>query len=139
MKLLQIPPALIDQVWPSVEPFLSRAISYCRGTHVISTTHDRAKSGSAQLWVAVEDKKPHTIRAAAITNLSQFPSGSRALTIELLGGEKFDVFVDLRDELEAWALQNGCNLIFIWARKGWAKKLPDYSLTHYLMTKELRA
>jgi hypothetical protein len=46
-------------------------------------------------------------------------------------------FFDLKGEFEEWAKLEGCKDIRLWARKGWAPKLPDFTLTHYILKKEL--
>jgi hypothetical protein len=39
------------------------------------------------------------------------------------------------DELERYATAQGCNGMRIYGRKGWARKLPDYKMTHVLLEK----
>ncbi len=137
MKLLQIPPDITDQVWGAVAPFLERAVTYSRGTNSVESARDRARSGHAQLWAIIEDEKPHKVVAAGLTSLTDYPTGKRAMLIELLGGDSMKLWADLKPELEIWAKQNGCSVVFCWARKGWVKKLSDMRVTHYVMTKEI--
>lgn len=137
MKLLQIPPEITDKVWGAVEPYLCKAIEYSRGTHSVASAKERVKANAAQLWVIIEPVKPHTIVAAGITSITEYPNGKRAVMIELLGGRNMADWFDLKSDIEAWATQNGCEMAFMWARKGWAKHLPDFHLTHYILAKEL--
>jgi hypothetical protein len=139
MKLLQIPPdaSIVDKVWPAVIPFLSKAVEYSRGTHSVERSRERIKENSAQLWVIIEDTKPHTVVAAGLTSITEYPNGKKALMLELLGGKDMKAWFDLKSDIEAWAAKNGCTLSFAWARKGWAKHLPDYKLSHYLLAKEI--
>ncbi len=141
MKLLQIPPDITDQVWGAVEPFLKRAALYSGGTSDPSADRERIKNNFAQLWVIVEDESPHKIVAAGLTSITEYPNGTRALMIELLSGEEhsMNLWAGLKAILEEWALQNGCFKSCCWARKGWAKRLPDYRLTHYILEKTLAA
>lgn len=140
MKLLQIPhdAVVIDKVWPVVAPFLSKAAEHSRGTHSVECDRQRVKANAAQLWVIVLDEKPHTVVAAGITSITEYPNGKRAVMIESLGGENMADWFSLKDEIEQWALQNGCDLAFCWARRAWAKRLPDYHLSCYILAKELR-
>lgn len=139
MKLLQIPPAITDKVWSAVEPYLAKAVKHSNGTHSVNGAKSRVKSNAAQLWVIVEDEKPHRIVAAGITSIREYDdTNKRALMIELLGGERMSDWFELKNNIETWAAENGCTIAFCWARKGWAKHLPDFHLTHYVMTKELR-
>jgi hypothetical protein len=137
MKLLQIPPDITDQVWGAVAPFLERAVAHSRGTNSVDSARARTKTGHAQLWAIIEDEKPHKVVAAGLTSLVDYPTGKRAMLIELLGGESMQMWADLKPDLEKWAKQNGCALVFCWARKGWLRKLTDMRVTHYVMTKEI--
>ena len=137
MKLLQIPPDIIDRVWSAVAPLLERAIAYSKDTSSLESVKERSKNSTAQLWAVIEDEKPHTIVAACLTSINVYPTGKRALLIELLGGDNMKVWSDLRKEIEQWAKTEGCSLVFCWCRKGLVSKLPDMRLTHYVMTKEI--
>lgn len=101
------------------------------------STRKAIEDKSAQLWVIVEDEKPHHIRAAGTTSLMTFRNGTSAAVIELLGGEDMKEWFSLKSEIENWAKAEGCKTIFCWARKGWTKHLPDYQLTHYVLSKEI--
>ena len=138
MKLLQIPPEVTDQVWGAVMPYLAQAVEYSRGTNSLESAKTRAKSGQAQLWAIIEDEKPHKVMAAGLTSLTDYPTGKRAMLVELLGGNGMNLWFDLRHELEDWAKKNGCSVCFWWARKGWLRKMPDdYRVTHFVMSKTL--
>ncbi len=137
MKLLQIPTNVTDQVWGAVEPFLARAVEFSRGTHTVEAAREKVRRNAAQLWVVIEDEKPHKIRAAGITSIVDYPSGMRAVKIELLAGDDMKTWFELKNEIEEWAKQNGCSTCLFWARKGWAKWLPDFQISHYVMVKSL--
>lgn len=137
MKLIQIPPDITDKVWPVVEPYLKKAIEFSHGTHSLESSRERVKSNAAQLWAIIEDEKPHKVVAAGLTSVTQYPTGKRAVMIELLGGERMSDWFALKKDVELWAAQNDCHLVYCWARKGWAKHLPDYHLSHYVLSKEL--
>ncbi len=139
MKLLQIPPDITDQVWGTIVPMLEPSLERSRGTETPQTLLARIKTNHAQLWAVVEDQKPHTIRAAITTSLIDYPSGKRALMIEHLGGVNMEAWRDLKSEIEAWSVANGCSMSFCWIRKGLIKHLPDYKLSHYVVMKDLAA
>jgi len=54
-----------------------------------------------------------------------------------LGGDNMNQWFDLRDRFEDWARKEGCDQVRIFARKGWARKLPDYKIQAYVMSKQL--
>ncbi len=139
MKLLQIPPDVTDQVWAAVEPYLVRAVSYSRGTHSVENAKARSKSGAAQLWVVIEDEKPHKIVAAGLTSVNDYPTGKRALMIELLGGDSMQTWFNFKTDLEKFGAANGCHLCFFLASKGWVRHLKDYQISHLILHKELAA
>src|SRR5258708_6763237 len=126
MKLLQIPPEVTDQVWGAVEPYLRRAVEFSHGTHSVESARLRAKTNHAQPLAIIEDENPHTVVAAGLTSIVDYPTGARALMIELLGGENMKIWLDLKSDLEDWARQNACTLSYCWARKGWVRHLKDY-------------
>lgn len=144
MHLVQIPPDAVingesplQTMWPMITPFLQRAIDYSHDMTTLEETWENLTSKRHQLWVVIgEDKK---ITAAAVTMLQKYPTGLMQATISMLGGEDghLNQLLELRAELEAWAKTEGCNRVRFFARKGWAKKLPDYKLASYVMSKDL--
>lgn len=137
MKLAQVPPDLIEPLWPMIGPLLQKAVEFSDGTVSFEGAVKDIMLKRQQLWVAGEDGEP--IAAVAVTKLQQLESGVRRASITLLGGEDESLggLLDLRKELEEWAKVEGCNQFRVYGRRGWARKLPDYDLKICVLTKEL--
>lgn len=144
MHLIQIPPdAVINgesplkTMWPMIAPLLQKAVDHSEGMTTIEETATELVAKNKQLWVIVEEDKH--ITAVAVTMLQKFRSGLALASIILLGGESGNLkdILDLRTEFEVWAKTEGCNRVRFYARKGWAKYLPDYKLASYVMSKEI--
>jgi len=138
MHLIQVPKEAVAALWPRVEEYLARAIERTCGTHTVETTRAQLVDGDRQLWIVVGETASREVSAACVTSLQKFPSGMLGLQIELLGGANMKNWFTLKELLEDWAKKEGCSAAFLWARKGWAKHLRDYRVTHYLMYKELK-
>jgi hypothetical protein len=144
MHLVQIPPdkvingeSPLETMWPLIVPFLQKAIDHSHDMATIEETWDDLMTKRHQLWVVIDDNKK--INTAAVTMLQKYKTGLVQATIAMLGGESGNLkdILELRSELEAWAKTEGCNRIRFFARKGWAKYLPDYKLASYVMSKDI--
>lgn len=137
MKLAQIPQTHVMQVWPLAADMLARAVEYSNGISLDEEGQLVAK-GLKQLWMVIDDEaQPHKAVAAGITSIKQHGDGTKTANIELFGGENMKAWFALKGDFESWAHDEGCTDIRLYARKGWAKHLPDYALTHYMMRKAL--
>lgn len=144
MHLIQIPPDAVingespmQAMWPMIEPLLQKAVEFSDGKTTLRETAADLMAKRKQLWVVVnEDKK---IVSAAVSMLQKFESGLVLATIVLLGGESGNLsdILELRSEFEVWAKTEGCSRVDMFSRKGWPKKLPDYKLVAYVMSKDL--
>ena len=86
---------------------------------------DACERDEAQLW--------NLGKFWAVTQVRELKSG-RALNIVACAGEYDD---RLRREAEQWARNVGCQKVYFYGRKGWAKRLPDYRLEQIVMSKEI--
>ena len=55
----------------------------------------------------------------------------------MIGGDNMKSWFSLKDQIEAWAKAEGCNEVRLFARKGWARELPDYTIRAYVMVKKI--
>lgn len=90
-------------------------------------------SGKWQMWLINADK----IKAVMATELHIQNSGRKACSVHFMTGEDSMEWVHLTGKLEEWATFQGCEVLDMIARKGWAKRLPDYRMTHVFLEKEL--
>lgn len=144
MHLIQIPPDAVingesplQTMWPMIAPLLERAIDHSDDTETLAETYAALIAKQKQLWVVVGDDKKVT--GAAVTMLQTFKTGLVMASITLLGGESGNLkdILGFRGELETWAKTEGCNRVRFYARKGWAKYLPDYRLAKYVLSKNI--
>lgn len=144
MHLVQVPPdAVINgesplkAMWPLIEPLLQKAIAHSDGIETIEGTVRDLMAKNRQLWVVIGEDK--SITAVGVTKLQKYDSGIKEAAITLLAGDdgKLNDLLDLRSELESWAKIEGCNRFRVYGRKGWAKRMPDYKLASYVLSKDL--
>lgn len=89
--------------------------------------------GDWQLWVVWDG----TVRAIVITELYKDVSGMKCCMIRVCTGNGAKDWSHLIGFIEDWARGQGCERLDMLARKGWAKRLPDYHLTHIMLEKVL--
>lgn len=73
----------------------------------------------------------------ALCSIRDFPKGK---TLEVVAAISRDGNADFQDTIktiEEYAVSLQCKHIFIDGRKGWAKALPDYTLSSIILTKQL--
>ncbi len=85
------------------------------------------------LWVVWDG----TVRGIVGTEIHTVPSGKHICSIRFCTGRGAKDWTHLLSEIEAWARDNDCARIDMLARKGWAKHLPEYRLTHVQLEKDL--
>jgi hypothetical protein len=139
MHLVQIPPHAIAKLWPLAAPMLARAIDYTGGAASLGSELAAVCAEKKQLWMVVDPDGAvqNQAVAAGVTSLQVNADGSKTANIELFGGDNMKAWFALKDRFEDWARGEGCRDVRLWARKGWAKHLPDFKLTHYILRKTL--
>ncbi len=136
MPIFMTPPENVEQLWPVAAPMLARAIEYTDGETSIPRVAHEVASLSKQLWFVVPRNGGPPI-ASGVTSLKKKDDGTIIAEIELFSGDNMDTWFDQKEVFEQWARDEGCKKIRIISRRGWAKPLKDYKITHYIMVKEL--
>src|SRR5437868_6966300 len=139
MHLIQIPAEAIEGLWPLAARMIAPALAYGHGATSLELEREQLLARRKQLWMVVigePDANPKAV-AAGIISLQKNADGSVTANIEYFGGENMKAWFSLKDEFEDWAREEGCRDVRLWARKGWARHLPDFKITHYIMRKEL--
>lgn len=77
------------------------------------------------------------VRAVLATELYHDVGGEKRCRIPFCTGHGARQWVGLLSRIEDWARSEGCQRLDMIARKGWAKHLPDYKMTHVLLEKAL--
>lgn len=124
--LCQIPIENVLEVWPLADEFIKAGCAHSElepGQLLADTL-----SGNTQLWFAWSDH----LEAAAITRVDV----PRCILM-VCAGKGMDNWLGLLDGIEQWAALNKCTSMRIYGRKGWARKLPDYRITRFVLDKDL--
>ncbi len=89
------------------------------------------ESGHRQLWVSEQDGN---IWAIAITAIEESPH-LKELVISGCAGE--GDWSEMIKTIEDFGRQSGCQLVSVYGRPGWERKLPDYKKTRVVLEKTL--
>ena len=98
---------------------------------------ERFATGAWHLWIVWEGGEAGSVRAVIGTELYRDVSGMKCCTIRFATGHGASRWTHLLGRIEDWARQEGCVKLDMIARKGWAKHLPEYALTHVFLEKDL--
>jgi len=136
VQLVMIPKEHVGRVLPMILSKLEDVAERSRGRMSVPAMMDQFATGQWQLWIIWDDVAQGP-KAVFGTEIYRELSDLWICGVRFLTGEDSGRWLYLVDQLEAWARANGCSRLDIVARKGWAKKLPDYKLTHVLLEKDL--
>ena len=129
-----VPREALRAVWPHVNRRIMSVVEGSRGELTIESVLRRLASNQWQLWVVSEG--PHVV-GIVITEIGVTDSGMRICNVKSCVGEDATQWLHLLSDIEGWAKANGCVRISTWARKGWAKRLKHYNLTHVMLERDL--
>ena len=132
MKLLCVAPELVRQALPLADRYIRTAIE----SVAISEPEDAFANvieGRALLWMVVDGEK---IVGAVVTELQVF-KGRKTCVIIAYGSDDHTGCGHLITNLEAFARAEKCAAIRLNGRKGWMRRLPDYSVKAVIMEKAL--
>ncbi|CAN0493160.1 unnamed protein product, partial [Phaeothamnion confervicola] len=74
--------------------------------------------------------------ASVLTEIIQYPQRRVARIVGCVGEHRAK-WVHLISEIQDWSRSQGCVAMEIVARKGWAKALPDFQMTHVILESDL--
>lgn len=131
--LVQIAPEHLQQVLPMVFQKLVEVATRSRGNLSAHGMINQFASGNWQLWIIWDG----TVKAVMGTEVYTNVAGNKVCAVRFLTGEDSGQWLGLLDDLENWARFNDCVKLDLVARKGWARKLQDYKLTHVLLEKDI--
>lgn len=136
LSIIQIPPSDLSSVWHLCTEMLQGCCERSSGDFTLGNVSELIESGAWQLWF-VWGKDSKTPQAIATTEIHAMPSGQRVANVVFCTGVRRHEWMHLIDDLEAWAGEQGCQKFRMWARKGWARNLPDYKITHVMLEREV--
>lgn len=133
MALQKVPVEHVAAVLPHVIGRLGAICDRSGERYTVASLVQLIMGGEFQLWIIGDDQ----VRAVVLTELFFAPSGKKVASIRAATGDAAEGWMHLIAELEQWAKAEGCHVIEAVARKGWARRLTDYKMTHVILEKEL--
>jgi hypothetical protein len=131
-KIRQIPVGFIDE---TVLGMVEEVVDKSGGRFTAESIVHAINEDQMQLWVVYRGYE--TARAIVGTSLQQELSGDSTAMVHFVWGKGMDEWKHLLDEIREWGRFHGCNRLAMWARKGFAKKLPELAMTHVLLEENL--
>lgn len=126
----------LEQVWPFVVGLVDGLPEDSGGSYSVDGIVDRLLDGTWQLWIVTRGTLDTT---TAIVGTEVFTSmaGQKVCALHFCKGENAKQWTHLLDVIETAAKSIGCVKIEMTARKGWARRLRDYRMTHVVLEKAL--
>lgn len=107
--------------------WIEAALDHDIGTHDIDDVWNAIEAGAAQLWP--------TPNAVMVTAIEEYPR-KKMLRGWLAGGSLREI-INAEPDIRAWAERQGCNLVLIAGRRGWARVFPGYREVHTTIVRSL--
>jgi len=127
---------MLEKVWPYVVGLVEGLPEDSGGSFTVDGIVDRLLDGTWQLWVVTQGSLEST---AAIVGTEVFTSmaGNKVCTLHFCKGSHAKQWTPLLKVIEDAARAIGCDKIEMTARKGWARRLPEYRMTHVILERPL--
>ena len=116
-----------------VQGLLESVVERSNGRYSVPGMLQRFATKDWILWIVWDG----SVRAVLATELYHDISGMLCCTIRFATGKGAAGWTHLLSEIEDWARANGCQRLDMLARKGWAKHLPEYTMSHIMLEKDL--
>lgn len=134
MQLERVTPDNFSEMWPQIEPMLANACERSRGRFSVNSSLELMTRCVWQFWVG---RDAETVLVFAATEIITFPTGLMVGNIIITTGRNRRAWKHLIDDLAVWFREQGCTEQQTLARKGWAKELPAFTLTHVLLERAI--
>lgn len=132
--LLRVDPKDLSIISEAVLPMIESVVARSRGRWTLIAVLRAIYEGQWDLWAVWDGQSiPMIVGTEIYTDLND----KRYLAIRFATGAGAKQYVRLIGTIEEYARSNGCAGVDGWMRKGWAKQLPDYHLSHILLSKDL--
>ena len=131
--LVAVPPAHLRQLWPVLAPLFMQVLSRPGSGWTMEAMVEAIASEQWQLWMVWSDG----VKALCATELQTREDATKVCRILWCVGEDAKAFVPILRPIERWARSEGCTGMVAVTRKGWAKHLPDYKMSHVILEKAL--
>ena len=119
-----VPPALVTSVLPNVRDYLHEAYRKSGNNYAENIIVNEIKNNRMALWVAYR-KGNREFDAAMTTRIYQ-NEDHKVCQIIALGGRGVKNWIKYMDQIERYALWEGCDTVRIEGREGWSRLLPSF-------------
>lgn len=133
-RIAAVPPDQLSDVFPHVRDMLESVVDRSEGRYSLQAILKRLLAKEWILWVIGDGS---TVRGLVITELYLDVSGMRCCMVRVATGSGAKELMPLLGVIEDWARADGCVKLDMMARKGWARHLKDYRMTHVVLEKTL--
>lgn len=128
-----VPPKYVEEVWPLVQGYLSKAVRFQKDTFNIEAVKEMLDREQIILWVMLDENTGNPV-AAATTRVVEYPV-CRSMAIDWIGGKRMKEWLPKFSEtLDKYAKDNGCKYIEGWGRPGWIKALKPFGYRQWSPT-----
>lgn len=137
MRLILVPPIDLPDTLSIFYPKIEAATHYSVGKYKGGDIVRFLVSGAMQLWAACDEDK---VMAIAITEMVVYPQ-RKICRFLCATGEHMQEWFNFIDDMETWAVANGCDGFQAECRPGWEKflKPKGYAKSHIIVNKEIGA
>lgn len=122
-----IPKQNVNAIWRFAEPFVKRALDHTFGEIDAEAIRLFCGDGEMQLWMIVNGSR---VVGATTTQLILYPC-QKVCRIVTVAGTEFDEWKAASHAvIEAWAMDNACDSMETYIRKGFVTKLKELGYAH---------
>lgn len=132
-RVHRVPLAELERAWPLVEAMIADACAR-DGLYGAGDVLEWLRGDKMQLWLAGSTERG--VEAAAISEMLQHRA-AKTFSVFIVTGADIDRWLPHLGRMEAWAKEMGCSRAIQHARRGYARKLKDYRMTHVVLEKQL--
>lgn len=132
-----VPKEELEMLWPHARPYVENVLMRGFEEYSIEDVYTKLLEGNMQLWIFLDEK--HEIGGCLITRVVMYPQ-MRVCEIVFGSFDDLDKYVHFYEVIEEWARENEVDVMRIYGRRGWTKKLAPfgYKQTSILYTRDLR-
>ena len=141
MKISSVALEDIEGLLPHIDHLILRGCDHSFGEVTQQELIDDLFDCKMQLWVVYDEGRDidnGRIRGIVVTRIGQATSGISIGEVAIMAGDGIAEWVHLVTQLEDWARAHGCSKIQAITRKGLVRYLSDWTLTSYIVEKDLR-
>lgn len=109
---------MLETVWPDALELLSRIKQVGEAGADLDFWHTKLKNEEAQLWVVTDAAQ--LVQFVLVTHINVLPT-VKWLEIVFAAGSRGEEAFGLMCKLEAWAKDQGIDIVTITGRKGWKR------------------